>query len=253
MARDGMRGWAAVTGVAERKPTRWTDGETTIDMVARIGVEAIADAGLELADIDGLVCHPMGGVPMLVPSTIGEAMGLRVSYAATVDLGGATGAGMVWRAAAAIHAGSGPCRAVRDRGSTSTPFRHAAQTQRPIARARYLGVGRVRGSLRQRRRQRRLRHDRQPLPLRARMLTGAAGEDRRPPARQRVRQSRRLLLRTADHGRRRAGVATRGRPPALVGDRHALGRRRRAGRGAPRSRRAPRSARRRGCWARANA
>ena len=38
---------------------------------------AIADAGLELADIDGLVCHPMGGVPMLVPSTIGEAMGLR--------------------------------------------------------------------------------------------------------------------------------------------------------------------------------
>jgi 3-oxoacyl-[acyl-carrier-protein] synthase III len=96
MARDGMRGWAAVTGVAERKPTRWTDGETTIDMAARIGVEAIADAGLELADIDGLVCHPMGGVPMLVPSTIGEAMGLHVTYAATVDLGGATGAGMVW-------------------------------------------------------------------------------------------------------------------------------------------------------------
>ena len=105
MAHEGMRGWAAVTGVAERKPTRWTDGETTIDMTARIGVEAIADAGLELADIDGLVCHPMGGVPMLVPSTIGEAMGLRVSYADTVDLGGATGAGMVWRAAAAIHAG----------------------------------------------------------------------------------------------------------------------------------------------------
>ena len=38
-------------------------------------------------------------------------MGLRLSYAATVDLGGATGAGMVWRAAAAIHAG--PARAVR--------------------------------------------------------------------------------------------------------------------------------------------
>jgi acetyl-CoA acetyltransferase len=100
-----MRGWAAVTGVAERKPTRWTDGETTIDMIARIGVEAIADAGLELHDVDGLVCHPMGGVPMLVPSTIGEAMGLRLSFADTVDLGGATGAGMVWRAAAAIHAG----------------------------------------------------------------------------------------------------------------------------------------------------
>ena len=67
---SGVRGWAAVTGVAERKPTRWTDGETTIDMFARIGVEAIADAGLQLADIDGLICHPMGGVPMLVPSTL---------------------------------------------------------------------------------------------------------------------------------------------------------------------------------------
>src|SRR5881409_1268730 len=43
MAVSGMRGWAAVTGVAERKPTRWTDGETTIDMAARIGVDAIAD------------------------------------------------------------------------------------------------------------------------------------------------------------------------------------------------------------------
>ena len=123
-----MRGWAAVTGVAERKPTRWTDGETTIDMIARIGVEAIADAGLELADVDGLVCHPMGGVPMLVPSTIGEAMGLRVTYADTVDLGGATGAGMIWRAAAAIHAGQ--ARAVlcvtaarRQRRSASQPKR----------------------------------------------------------------------------------------------------------------------------------
>jgi acetyl-CoA C-acetyltransferase len=102
---DSMRGWAAVTGVAERKPTRWTDGETTIDMLATIGVAAIADAGLALGDIDGLLCHPMGGVPMLVPSTIGEAMGLRLGYAGTADLGGATGAGMVWRAAAAIRAG----------------------------------------------------------------------------------------------------------------------------------------------------
>ena len=85
---SGVRGWAAVTGVAERKPTRWTDGETTIDMFARIGVQAIADAGLQLADIDGLICHPMGGVPMLVPSTLLEEMGIRANFAETVDLGG---------------------------------------------------------------------------------------------------------------------------------------------------------------------
>ena len=130
-----MRGWAAVTGVAERKPTRWTDGETTIDMTAKIGVQAIADAGLELADIDGLICHPMAGVPMLVPSTIIETMGLRAMYADTVDLGGATAAGMVWRAAAAIHAGQ--ARAVlcvtasrRQRRDGSQPRRSGQPTGR---------------------------------------------------------------------------------------------------------------------------
>ena len=42
---------------------------------------------------------------MLVPSTLLEEMGIRANFAETVDLGGATGAGMVWRAAAAIAAG----------------------------------------------------------------------------------------------------------------------------------------------------
>jgi acetyl-CoA C-acetyltransferase len=125
---DGVRGWAAVTGVAERKPTRWTDGETTVDMLAHIGVAAIADAGLELADIDGVVGYPMGGVPMLVPSTIAETMGLRVSYAETVDLGGATGAGMVWRAASAINAGQ--ARAVLCLTAARRQKRSATQPKR---------------------------------------------------------------------------------------------------------------------------
>ncbi len=100
-----VRGTAAVVGVAELKPTRWTDNVSTIDLFTQVGLAAIADAGLELSDIDGLVAHPMAGVPMLVPSTLIESMGLRCSFASTVDLGGATGAAMVWRAAAAIAAG----------------------------------------------------------------------------------------------------------------------------------------------------
>jgi acetyl-CoA acetyltransferase len=100
-----LRGSAAVVGVAELKPSRWTDNVTTIDLFTQVGLAAIADAGLELSDIDGLVAHPMAGVPMLVPSTLIESMGLRCSFASTVDLGGATGAAMVWRAAAAIAAG----------------------------------------------------------------------------------------------------------------------------------------------------
>ncbi|MFN0027042.1 MAG: thiolase family protein [Acidimicrobiales bacterium] len=100
-----LKGTAAVTGVAELKPTRWTDDETTIGLFTQVGLQAIADAGLNLADIDGLIAHPMAGLPMLVPSTLIESMGLRCSFAETVDLGGATGAAMVWRAAAAIASG----------------------------------------------------------------------------------------------------------------------------------------------------
>ncbi|MPY96193.1 MAG: thiolase family protein, partial [Acidimicrobiia bacterium] len=105
-----LRGSAAVVGVAELKPSRWTEGETTIGLLTQVGLDAVADAGLELADIDGLIAHPVAGVPNLVPSTLVESLGLRATFAETVDLGGATGAAMVWRAAAAIA--SGQCRAV---------------------------------------------------------------------------------------------------------------------------------------------
>lgn len=100
-----LRGSAAVVGVSELKPSRWTDNVSTIDLFTQVGLAAVADAGLELSDIDGLIAHPMAGVPMLVPSTLIESMGLHCSFAETVDLGGATGAAMVWRAAAAIAAG----------------------------------------------------------------------------------------------------------------------------------------------------
>ena len=219
----GMRGWAAVTGVAERKPTRWTDGETTVDMFAKIGIEAVRDAGLELSDIDGLICHPMAGVPMLVPSTMLEAMGIRASFAETVDLGGATGAGMVWRAAAAIHAGQ--AKAVLCVTASRRQIRKAdggpKRSGQSLGRGHY-GVGRVRGAVRQRRRQRRLCDDRQPLPGRPLLYAGAVGKDRRAPARQRLPEPRCVLLRDPDHRRRRAQLADGGGPAALPRDRHAL-------------------------------
>jgi acetyl-CoA C-acetyltransferase len=105
-----MRGSGAVVGVGELKPTRETPGETTLSLMAKAGLAAIDDAGLSFADIDGMVCHPIGGVSMLTPSTVSEFMGLSLNYAEVVDLGGATGAGMIWRAASAIEAGM--CQAV---------------------------------------------------------------------------------------------------------------------------------------------
>ncbi len=69
------------------------------------------DAGLAAGDVDGLLMGPpiTDAAPMW-PSILGEYLGLHPHYSNVVDLGGATAAGMVWRAAAAIAAGQ--CRAV---------------------------------------------------------------------------------------------------------------------------------------------
>lgn len=100
-----IRGVAAITGVGELKPTRHTEGRTTLDMIAEVSRMAAADAGIELRELDGLLVDPFNDSPLVIPSTVAEYLGLDVTFAELVDLGGATGAGMVWRAAAAIAAG----------------------------------------------------------------------------------------------------------------------------------------------------
>ena len=69
------------------------------------------DAGLLPADVDGLLVAPtMAGAPLTQPAMVAEYLGLTPTYCDLVDLGGATAAGMVWRAGAAIAAGA--CRHV---------------------------------------------------------------------------------------------------------------------------------------------
>ncbi|MCU5786071.1 thiolase family protein [Alloalcanivorax marinus] len=107
-----MSHWdCAIAGIAELTPRRRTEGETTLGMIARVSAEAVADAGLEPAAIDGLLVGPqVGETPQHVPATVSEYLGLRPTMSNVVDLGGASGAGMAWRAAAAINAGM--CEAV---------------------------------------------------------------------------------------------------------------------------------------------
>ncbi|MFT7598688.1 MAG: acetyl-CoA C-acetyltransferase [Acidimicrobiales bacterium] len=100
-----MRARGAVVGVGEIPPTRTTGEETTLSLMAKAGLAAITDSGLDFSDIDGMLVHPIGGVSMLTPSTVLEFMGMQANYAEVVDLGGASGAGMIWRAVAAIEAG----------------------------------------------------------------------------------------------------------------------------------------------------
>lgn len=96
----------AIVGVGELKPMRTTHGETTLELIAEVSRRAVLDAGLDPGEIDGLLVGPqVGETPQHVPATVAEYLGLRPDMANVVDLGGASGPGMVWRAAAAIEAG----------------------------------------------------------------------------------------------------------------------------------------------------
>lgn len=97
---------AVISGIGELKPERKTDGLNTMDLLLRVSAEAARDAGLEPAKIDGLLVGPqVGETPQHVPATVAEYFGMRPTMSNVVDLGGASGPGMIWRAAAAIEMG----------------------------------------------------------------------------------------------------------------------------------------------------
>lgn len=123
---------AAIVGVTEWKPARrWDEPLFDLDAFARMGAELVDDSGLDRTDIDGFCVFSTREAPMLAPSAIAEHLGMRSRFNERVDLGGATPAGMVWRAAAAIEAGvcqavlvmcpaiPRPSQHVRERGPTS--------------------------------------------------------------------------------------------------------------------------------------
>jgi acetyl-CoA acetyltransferase len=130
---ESIRGTAAIAGIGELKPERYTEDVTTQELVIDAGLRAVADSGLDFAEIDGLLVHSMAGVTMFVPATFAELLGLHVRFAEVVDLGGATGAGMAWRAAAAIASGlctsclclTGARRSKRRSGWSGPPERTA--------------------------------------------------------------------------------------------------------------------------------
>ena len=62
-------------------------------MLARVSAAAVADAGIEPYEIDGLLVGPqVGETPQHVPATIAEYLGLRPTMGNIVDLGGASAA-----------------------------------------------------------------------------------------------------------------------------------------------------------------
>jgi acetyl-CoA acetyltransferase len=105
----GLQGLASLVGAAQYKPEKYATAPRMfhLQQVADLAGQALADAGLALQDVDGLVVpgaqfHEAG---LFVPAMVGEYLGVRLDFAETVDLGGASSVAAVWRAAAAIELG----------------------------------------------------------------------------------------------------------------------------------------------------
>ncbi len=101
-----MTSGGAIIGIGELAPQRYSAGKTTLSTLAEASILAAEDAGLTPDAIDGLLVGPqVGETPQHVPATVAEYLGLQPRMTNVVDLGGASAAGMAWRASAAIAAG----------------------------------------------------------------------------------------------------------------------------------------------------
>jgi len=82
------------------------DGQETLGLMSSAATAALADAGLERRDIDGLLCGYSTTLPHLMLATVfAEHFGLSPSYAHAMHLGGATGFAMAMLAHTLVQAG----------------------------------------------------------------------------------------------------------------------------------------------------
>jgi acetyl-CoA acetyltransferase len=88
-----LRKRAAITGFAELPSVKKPGDLVAIDMAAQLAIDGL------------LTVTPVSAPGILWPTALCEALNLNLSYFDSVDIGGASSAGMIWRAAAAIHAG----------------------------------------------------------------------------------------------------------------------------------------------------
>lgn len=95
-----------ITGIGLTRFGR-LDGCSTLDLMSEAAAAALADAGLEREDVDGLICGYSTTLPHLMLSTLfAEHFGLRPRYAHAVQLGGATGCAMAMLAHRLADAGA---------------------------------------------------------------------------------------------------------------------------------------------------
>ena len=81
-------------------------GRDTLDLMAEAAARALDDAGLQRAEIDGVLCGYSTTLPhLMLASLFCERFSLQPAYAHGVQLGGATGAAMLMVARELVRAG----------------------------------------------------------------------------------------------------------------------------------------------------
>ena len=96
---------AVVSGVYNTKVGE-VPGSTAMSLHAEAARGAVADAGLKLADIDGVLCaYVITETYPMLSSAFCEYVGIQPNFNAGVNAGGATGAIMAMQAAAMVEAG----------------------------------------------------------------------------------------------------------------------------------------------------
>jgi len=96
---------AVITGAADTAVGR-LEGSTSLGLQAEAACAAVADAGLSLGDIDGVLCAYSFTAPhLMLSSVVSEFLGIAPSYSVAVQAGGATACAQVMQAAALVEAG----------------------------------------------------------------------------------------------------------------------------------------------------
>src|SRR5687767_14596758 len=96
---------AFISGVGE-SPLGKVPGMDALGLQRAAALAALEDAGLELANVDGLLTTPIRVAQWAMPcGMVAQELGLRPGYLATLDVAGASGTAMVHHAAMAVATG----------------------------------------------------------------------------------------------------------------------------------------------------
>ena len=97
-----LSGSCAIVGIGQTPFTRGTDG-TTLDLHLAASLEALADAGLTAADLDGVMPNELAGT---VAEDFVSNLGIpELAFSSTIRTGGASYVSAIQSAAAAVSSG----------------------------------------------------------------------------------------------------------------------------------------------------